>query len=282
MYNQAFAGAEVAELADAQDLGSCGRKVVEVQVLSSALIFPYGSSNLARSQRKFLTDPIKALVFDAYGTLFDPHSVRDECERLFPGKGAQLSQVWRTKQLEYTWLRSLMNCYEDFWWVTREALIFACKSMRLTFGTEQHEAQPETLMNEYLRLKTFPEVPAGLAALADRRLLILSNGTPRMLSAVVENAGLSKTFSALLSVDAVKIYKPSPLVYELAVKETGLDKNAIGFVSSNGWDIAGAASFGFQTFWINRAGAVAEELCAQPHAVLNTLAELPAAAGLSS
>lgn len=214
--------------------------------------------------------------------------MRDECERLFPGKGAQLSQLWRTKQLEYSWLLSLMNRYEDFWWVTREALIFACKSMRLTFGTKQHEAQPETLMNEYLRLKAFPEVPAALAALAERPLLILSNGTPRMLSAVVENAGLSKMFSALLSVDAVKIYKPSPLVYELAVKETGLDKSAIGFVSSNAWDINGAASFGFQTFWVNRSSAVPEHLVVAPgvilapNAILRTLADLPAAAGLSS
>jgi 2-haloacid dehalogenase len=210
--------------------------------------------------------------------------VRDECERMFPGKGGQLSQLWRTKQLEYTWLRSLMNRYEDFWQVTDAALRFSCASIKL----ECSDAEREKLMQEYLRLKAFPEVPGALAELADRPLLILSNGTPRMLSAVVENAGLSKTFSALLSVDAVKIYKPSPRVYELAVRETGLDKSAIGFVSSNGWDITGAASFGFQTFWVNRSAAVPEHFVVAagvilaPHAILGTLADLPAAAGLSS
>jgi 2-haloacid dehalogenase len=221
---------------------------------------------------------IRALVFDAYGTLFDPHSVRDECERLFPGKGAQLSQLWRAKQLEYTWLRSLMNRYEDFWSVTQEALSFACKSMWLSFSTAQHE----TLMNEYLRLKAFPEVAETLAKLADRQLLILSNGSPHMLKAVVENAGLTSNFSAVLSVDTVKIYKPSPQVYELAVRETGIEKSGIGFVSSNGWDIAGAASFGFQTFWVNRSSAVPEHLGPAPHAIVKTLAELPALIGAAS
>jgi 2-haloacid dehalogenase len=197
---------------------------------------------------------------------------------MFPGSGAQLSQLWRTKQLEYTWLRSLMNRYEDFWQVTDDALRFSCAAMKLPCNDEQRK----TLMQEYLRLTVFPEVPAALAALAGRALLILSNGAPHMLEAVVENAGLSKTFSALLSVDAVKIYKPSPQVYELAVKETRLEKSAIGFVSSNGWDIAGAASFGFQTFWINRAGAVTEELGVKPGAILTTLAELPVLAGTAS
>jgi len=197
--------------------------------------------------------------------------VREECDRLFPGKGAQLSQLWRAKQLEYTWLRSLMNRYEDFWQVTGDALNFSCAAMKLPCSDEQRK----TLMNEYLRLAVFPEVPAALTALAGRPLLILSNGTPHMLEAVVKSAGLSKAFAALLSVDAVKTYKPSPRVYELAVKETRLEKSAIGFVSSNGWDIAGAASFGFQTFWINRAGAVTEELGIKPDAILTTLADLP-------
>jgi 2-haloacid dehalogenase len=218
---------------------------------------------------------IRALVFDAYGTLFDPHSVRDECERLFPGKGAQLSQIWRTKQLEYTWLRSLMNRYEDFWRVTEDALRFSSASLSLSCGDEQRDK----LMQEYLRLKAFPEVPEALTKLADRPLLILSNGSPHMLKAVVENAGLTSPFSAVLSVDAVKTYKPAPQVYELAVKVTALDNSDIGFVSSNGWDIAGAASFGFQTFWVNRTGATTEELGVTPDAVLKSLAELPALVG---
>lgn len=218
---------------------------------------------------------IRALVFDAYGTLFDPLSVRDECERVSPGNGAHLSQLWRAKQLEYTWLRSLMNRYEDFWRVTEDALRFSCANLNLSCSDDQRDK----LMREYLRLKAYPEVPDALAKLADRPLLILSNGSPHMLNAVVGNAGLSSTFSAVLSVDAVQTYKPAPPVYELAVKETGLDKNGIGFVSSNGWDIAGAASFGFQTFWINRAGATTEELGVKPGGVLKSLGELPGLVG---
>jgi 2-haloacid dehalogenase len=218
-----------------------------------------------------MTTPIKALVFDAYGTLFDPCSVQSECERFFPGSGAELSRVWRAKQLEYTWLRSLMNRYEDFWQVTDAALRFACTGLRLKCGTEQREK----LMEQYLHLQPYPDVRNALPALGGRPLLILSNGSPQMLRPLVENAGLGKSFAALLSVDAVKIYKPSPLVYELAVKETQLEKRAIGFVSSNSWDIAGAASFGFQTFWSNRSGAVVDELGVRPDATLSTLAELP-------
>ena len=222
-----------------------------------------------------MTIPSKALVFDAYGTLFDPYSVQAECERLFPGSGAEMSRLWRAKQLEYTWLRSLMNRYEDFWQVTDAALRFACSGLRLKCSTEQRER----LMDQYLRLQAYPDVREALPKLGDRPLLILSNGSPQMLRPLVEHAGLGKSFAALLSVDAVKIYKPAPLVYELAVKETQLEKHAIGFVSSNSWDIAGAASFGFQTFWINRSGAIADELGVRPDATLTTLAELPVLCG---
>jgi 2-haloacid dehalogenase len=215
---------------------------------------------------------MEAVVFDAYGTLFDPHSVQAECERLFPGSGAELSLLWRAKQLEYTWLRSLMNGYEDFWQVTAAALRFSCASLKLTCSDKHHEK----LMQEYLRLKAFPDVHDALAALRGKRLFILSNGTPGMLEPLVKNAGLDGAFSGLLSVDAVKIYKPSPRVYALAVKETGLEKAAIGFVSSNCWDIAGAGSYGFRTFWINRGGAAVEELGVPPSAILTTLAGLPA------
>jgi 2-haloacid dehalogenase len=217
---------------------------------------------------------IEAFVFDAYGTLFDPHSVQAECERLFPGSGSELSRLWRAKQLEYTWLRSLMDRYENFWRVTDAALQFSCANLRLACGAEQREK----LMQEYLRLKLYPDARDALAALRrdGKKLFILSNGSPEMLRDVVQNAGLAEFFTQLLSVDAAKIYKPSPKVYELAVQATGLAKNEIGFVSSNGWDIAGAASFGFQTFWINRAGAPPEELAVDPGAILRTLAGLTA------
>src|ERR1700676_3888319 len=171
-----------------------------------------------------MTSPIQALVFDAYGTLFDPYSVQTACERLFPGAGAELSRLWRTKQLEYTWLRSLMNRYDDFWRVTEDALQVACTSLQLTSTAEQR--QP--LMQQYLHLQAYADVSDALSAMRDIPLLLLSNGSPRMLEPLVQNAGLSECFSSLLSVDAVKVYKPSPLVYQLAVGKTGLDKTVIG------------------------------------------------------
>lgn len=217
-------------------------------------------------------------MFDAYGTLFDPHAVQAECEQLFPGAGAELSRLWRTKQLEYSWLRSLINRYEDFWQVTEAALRFACASLRLSCRTEQHEK----LMQEYLQLKAYPDVREALAALKGRPLFILSNGSPQMLRVLVENSGLGPAFSGILSVDAVKTYKPSARVYELAVKETGLAKADIGFVSSNSWDIAGAATFGFRTFWVNRSGTIEDELGVRPEGTLKSLAELPALCGDAS
>jgi 2-haloacid dehalogenase len=218
-----------------------------------------------------MVEPVQALVFDAYGTLFDPHSVYAKAEKLFPGSGDALSRLWRLKQLEYTWLRSLMNRYEDFRRVTESALDFACQSLQLRCDAAQREA----MMQEYLRLEVYPDVKPALAALAAFPLFILSNGSPSMLGPLVEHAGLSTTFSALLSVDQVKTYKPAPSVYQLAEEKTGFEKNWIGFVSSNSWDVAGASSFGFRTFWINRAGAVPDALGFKPSAVLTSLSELP-------
>jgi 2-haloacid dehalogenase len=220
-----------------------------------------------------MSEQVHALVFDAYGTLFDTHSVAAKAEKLFPGSGDALSRLWRLKQLEYTWLRSLMNRYEDFWRVTEAAFDFACQNLRLECVSGQREA----MMQEYLRLEVYPDTKPALAALSGFPLFILSNGSPSMLRPLVEHAELSQTFSALLSVDQVKTYKPAPSVYQIAVEKTRLDKGRIGFVSSNSWDIAGAASFGFRTFWINRAGAIPDVLGVKAEAVLTTLADLPAA-----
>jgi len=216
---------------------------------------------------------MKAIVFDAYGTLFDVHSVVAACEREFPGHGAALSREWRAKQLEYTWLRSLMGRYQDFWRVTEDALGFACRARSLPLSAEASTR----LMEGYLQLTAFPEAGSALSALrASHKLCILSNGSPRMLDPLVANAGLQGVFAHVLSVDAVKIYKPSPLVYELAPTHLGFDRRDIGFVSSNFWDVSGAASFGFQTFWINRTGAVPDPLGYSPVATLTSLAELRA------
>jgi 2-haloacid dehalogenase len=216
---------------------------------------------------------IRAVVFDAYGTLFDVHSVVQRCDELFPGNGAALSQLWRTKQLEYTWLRSLMARYEDFESVTRAALRFACRAL----GLQWSESAEQLLLQEYLQLRPYPEVPGAIAALGDRPLAVLSNGSPAMLQGVLSNAGLRHHFDAVLSVDRLHIYKPHPSVYQLAVEELGASRERIAFVSSNFWDVSGATAFGFRTYWINRSNAPEDGLGQQPYAVLTGLDQLAAA-----
>jgi 2-haloacid dehalogenase len=215
---------------------------------------------------------ISALVFDAYGTLFDVHSVTRFAETLFPGKGAALSAAWRAKQLEYTWLRSLMGRYEDFNRVTVSSLEWAFESLAL----EADEAARRGLLDEYRRLATFPEVPAALEALASRRpLAILSNGHPDMLDAVVDHNGLRERFrGGVLSVHPARVFKPAPGVYRLAEEQLGVPRTLMGFVSSNGWDAAGAKAFGFRVFWINRSGAPVERLGVRPDETLKDLAGL--------
>jgi 2-haloacid dehalogenase len=222
-----------------------------------------------------MSDPVKALVFDAYGTLFDVHSVIKLCDELWPGKGPALSQLWRTKQLEYTWQRSLMQRYEDFTHVTEAALRYACKALGLSLD----DAARNRLMQAYLRLDTYPEVIETLRRLAGRKLAILSNGSPAMLEPVVASAGLGKLLDAVISVDSLKLYKPDPRVYALAVDRLGVPTGSIGFVSSNCWDAIGAKAFGFRVYWCNRAGAPLDELGVQPDQEMRSLAELPALVG---
>jgi len=220
-----------------------------------------------------MAEPIRAVVFDAYGTLFDVHSVIGRCEQLFPGRGETLSRLWRSKQLEYTWLRSLMGRYQDFESVTGAALNYACRSLDLPLAPDAGRS----LLEEYRRLELYSEVPAALRALRGRRLAILSNGSPPMLEAMVGNAGLAPVFEAVLSVEAVRIFKPHPSVYQLALDRLSVKPGDIAFVSSNYWDASGATSFGFRTFWINRAGAHADELGCAPYRTLRSLDELPQA-----
>ena len=200
--------------------------------------------------------PVKALVFDAYGTLFDVHSVMAKLEEFFPGQAEALSQLWRTKQLEYTWLVSLMGHYRDFWQVTREALIFACRSLAVPL----EPAVLESLLEAYLHLSPYPEVGAALEGLAAFPRVILSNGSPRMLDEVLANSGLNGAFSRIISVDEVQIFKPSPRVYRLAAEMLNLAPKDVGFISSNAWDACGARAFGFWTCWLNRSAAPWEEL----------------------
>lgn len=213
---------------------------------------------------------IKALAFDAYGTIFDVHSVITLCDQLFPGRGQALSQQWRAKQLEYTWLRSLMGTYVDFWQVTESGLLFASKALGLELTAEKREQ----LMNAYLHLTPYPDVAPAFGRLVQLPLAILSNGAPRMLHDVVANANLSRYFQHLLSVDTVKIYKPHASVYQLAPNTFGVSASEMGFVSSNSWDVIGATHFGFRTFWINRGKQPLDELGVQPYRVVFSLGEV--------
>ena len=219
-----------------------------------------------------MTREISALVFDAYGTIFDVHSVTRGAESLFPGKGAALSTAWRAKQLEYTWLRSLMGRYEDFSRVTVAALEWAIESL----GLEADDAARRSLLDEYRRLAPFPEVPAALEKLAAvKPLAILSNGHPDMLNAVVDHNGLRGRFrGGVLSVHPAKAFKPDANVYRIAEEQLGVTRSMVGFVSSNGWDAAGAKSFGFRAFWVNRGGAPVERLGVRPDAIVKDLGEV--------
>lgn len=215
---------------------------------------------------------IKAIAFDLYGTLFDVHSVAVQCDEQFPGRGQEISNVWRQKQLEYTWLRSLMNRYIPFEHVTEEALRFTIRHL----GLELDERACRSLSDAYLRLQAYPEVPDALRALRDRglKLAILSNGSPHSIDAVVTNAGLRSSFDHLLSVDPVRVYKPDNRAYELAEQTFGVGRREILFVSSNAWDATGARYFGFPTCWINRGGKPFEEMGQRPDWEVNGLDRL--------
>ena len=213
---------------------------------------------------------IRGYVFDAYGTLFDVHAVV-EAGRAITTDPAALSAAWRQKQLEYTWLRALMGRYEDFWAVTAAALRHAVRRLGLTAS----EAELARLMDAYLSLACFPEVRAALARLAGRPRAILSNGAPRMLAAAVASSGLGPHLEHVISVDAVRTYKPSPRVYALGPATLGVPAGELLFVSSNAWDVVGAKAFGDQVAWCNRTGAPAEELGVSADLVIRGLDQLP-------
>jgi 2-haloacid dehalogenase len=221
-----------------------------------------------------MSTPVRGYVFDAYGTLFDVHSVVEAGREITPDPMA-LSLTWRQKQLEYTWLRALMGRYEDFWSVTEAALRHAIRRLALSAS----DAQIRRLMDAYLSLACFPEVREALAQLAPRPRSILSNGSPRMLQAAVASTGLGPHLQHVLSVDAVKTYKPAPAVYALGPRALGLPATDLLFVSSNAWDVAGAKAFGYRVAWCNRGHAPEEELGLRADVVVSRLDELPDALG---
>jgi 2-haloacid dehalogenase len=221
---------------------------------------------------------LEACAFDAYGTLFDFASAvmrhRDEIGT----EAAAVSALWRTKQVEYTWQRSLRGDYADFWHITGDALDYALAAHGITDA-----ALRSRLMEAYFTLDAFPEVGDVLSRMQGKglKLAILSNGSPSMLIAAVRHNDLYARFEKLLSVDAVGVYKPHPDAYRLAVDHFRLPAERIAFVSANGWDAAGGAHFGFRVAWVNRAGAPPEQLSGSPEWEIPSLDALPRALGVA-
>jgi 2-haloacid dehalogenase len=215
----------------------------------------------------------KAILFDAF-PVFDARPIVALAETAFPGRGAELVSIWRSRQFEYAWLRVAGHRYADFWQVTDDALRAAARVLRLEIGAREQTR----LMNAYLDLTAYADVPAALAALraAGIRLALLSNLTPRMLDASVRHAGLAGMFERILSTDLAATYKPDPRAYQLGLDELRLGRDDVLFAAFAGWDVAGAKWFGYRTFWVNRAGQPAEELGAVPDASGATLADLVA------
>jgi 2-haloacid dehalogenase len=200
--------------------------------------------------------PIKGLIFDAYGTLYDVHSVQTKTEQLCPGKGDLITQIWRLKQLEYTWLQTALQGYRDFGFITRASLVFALSAA----GVEPSDSIIAPLLDKYLDLDPFPEAKEALGVLKSRggyRLAILSNGSTAMLTALVTNSGLGAFLDATISVDGARKFKPHPECYALVEVKLGLKTDEVLFVSSNGFDVAGAKHFGFKVAWIRRGGVAA-------------------------
>jgi 2-haloacid dehalogenase len=220
---------------------------------------------------------IRACVFDAYGTLFDFASAAGQCRDVLGERADRLTALWRDKQLQYTWLRAAQGRHADFWQVTGDALDFALETLDVA-----DPALRQRLMNLYLTLDVFPEVPDVLRRLkrAGMRTAILSNGSPAMLDAAVKGARLDGLLDAVLSVEEVGVYKPHPKVYQLAVERLGVPASAIAFQSSNAWDAHAASAFGMTVVWCNRYGGRRERLPGAPDREVTTLAELLALVGV--
>ena len=214
---------------------------------------------------------IKAIAFDGF-PIIDPRPVFAKAEEIFPGKGLELSNVWRIRQFEYTWLRTLGGRYADFWQVTEASLVFAAKMLKIDLSADQRDQ----LMQTYLRLKAWPDVAPALQQFRDAgiRMAILSNLTNAMLDAAVKNSGLEGLFEDHLSTDKVRAFKPDPRTYQMGVDAFNLRKEEIAFAAFAGWDAAGAKWFGYPTFWVNRLNLPIEELDATPDGVGSGLGDL--------
>jgi 2-haloacid dehalogenase len=214
-----------------------------------------------------MNSPIKALIFDVYGTLFDVYSVKEKCNQYYPGKGEDISLSWRKKQLEYSFLRQLMGKYDTFLNITKDALRYA-----LNEQNEELDIEIENiLMEEYLHLSHYEEVKNVLEQFQHKKLAVFSNGSHDMLDPLIQNSGLSFLFDEIISVDDIKQYKPTPASYTLALDIIGVKREEVLFMSSNGWDISGAKNFGFNTAWINRNKLPVEQLQLDPDKIYSDL-----------
>ena len=213
----------------------------------------------------------KAVAFD-YLVLFDANSVAPAVEQTFPGKGQELTQLWRTRQFEYTWLRSITDSYVDFFAVTEDALVYAANAMKLELTTERKQR----LLNAYLHLAPWPDTADALRQLREHgiRVIALANFSPKMLQGNAENAGLTRLFDALVSTDTNRTYKPDPRAYQLGMERLHLAKREILFAAFGGWDAAGAKAFGYPTIWVNRLNQPTEELDFHPDHISRDLSGL--------
>ena len=213
---------------------------------------------------------IKAIIFDAYGTLFDVNSAAEKCKNKIGDKWEPFANYWRTIQLEYTWLRSLMNRHEDFWQVTEDSLDKSMKIFKINASMKNE------LLDLYRVLSTFPEVSKTLKILKEKKykLAILSNGTPSLLKELVNSNNLENIFDDVLSVEEVKTYKPHPNVYSIPIKKYQIKKNQFAYLSANSWDVSAAGNFGFNAVWVNRNKNIFDNLDYKPITEINNLSDL--------
>ena len=213
---------------------------------------------------------IKAIIFDAYGTLFDVNSAAEKCKDKIGDKWEGFSNYWRTTQLEYTWLRSLMNRHKDFWQITEDSLDKSMKAFNIDSSMRNE------LLNLYKILSPFKEVPEVLKALKEKnyKLAILSNGTPTLLNELVKNNNLEKIFDDLFSIEQVGIYKPNSKVYDMPIKKYQIQKNEVVFLSANTWDVSGAGNYGYNSIWVNRNKNIFDKLDYLPKNIIKDLNQL--------
>jgi 2-haloacid dehalogenase len=213
---------------------------------------------------------IKAIIFDAYGTLFDVNSAAEKCKGKIGDKWESFANYWRTTQLEYTWLRSLMNRHKDFWQVTEDSLDKSMKAFNIDLSMKNE------LLDLYKVLSTFKEVPDVLKSLKEKKfkLAILSNGTPALLNELIKNNNLDNIFDDLFSIEQVGIYKPDSKVYDMPIQKYRVEKNEIAFLSANTWDVSGGGNYGYQSIWVNRNKNIFDNLDYKPKNEIKDLSEL--------